>query len=327
MKTVFPNISMVCHVWAQRSQPFGKTGNGNVYFDGSTIYSYGWHFPIAKLIDNKQGETVCLYNDDSYSVSTSNHQNEVRSAASHYRRITCDTETLRYVVNHYHNTESKEFRQRLAKFVSDNVTGKITESAKSAARRRAAHLKQRDIDSANRAYSNGVDLLDFYGAKMPIKTRNLITKLNEDTATVLQAHEKQIAAQRKKEAKLRAEREKERQALIAEAVQVWLEGGEPTYKQGDALRHHEYIYMRPEDDGNIHTTHKAQFPIEHGKKAFAFIRQCKERGETWHKNGQQIRLGHFAIDSIDAKGNVKAGCHYVKWDEIERVARILEIYP
>lgn len=79
----------------------------------------------------------------------------------------------------------------------------------------------------------------------------------------------------------------------------------------------------------------ARFPISHGKKAFAIVRRCKEQGNVWAKTAMtqeqiekiNIRLGHFSIDEIDALGNVKAGCHFVEWQEIERIARILKIYP
>ena len=37
-------------------------------------------------------------------------------------------------------------------------------------------------------------------------------------------------------------------------------------------------------------------------------------------NGHTIHLGHFALDAVDGAGNVRAGCHEVAWEEIERVA-------
>ena len=32
--------------------------------------------------------------------------------------------------------------------------------------------------------------------------------------------------------------------------------------------------------------------------------------------------GHFALDAVDARGNVRAGCHEVAWEEITRVATL-----
>jgi hypothetical protein len=51
-----------------------KATGCNMFTDGTTIWSYGKHFPIA----HKMPGGVILYNDDKYSVSTSKHQSEVR---------------------------------------------------------------------------------------------------------------------------------------------------------------------------------------------------------------------------------------------------------
>lgn len=49
----------------------------NTFIDGDTIYSYGYHFPMATR--TKDG---FLVNSSRYSVSTSKHQSYVRSALS-----------------------------------------------------------------------------------------------------------------------------------------------------------------------------------------------------------------------------------------------------
>jgi hypothetical protein len=53
------------------------TGKGShLFIEGDTIYSYGYHFPVARR--NADG-TVWL-NPDKYSVSTTRHQSLVRNA-------------------------------------------------------------------------------------------------------------------------------------------------------------------------------------------------------------------------------------------------------
>ena len=94
----------------------------------------------------------------------------------------------------------------------------------------------------------------------------------------------------------------------------------------NALYRASFTLMRIKG-ANIHTTQNASFPIEHAKKAFAAIRHCKETASEWKRNGKSIHLGNFQIDTIESNGNVKAGCHYIEWDEIARIARQLDIYP
>ena len=61
----------VADAWAM-----GHRANGNHMFtDGVTIYSYGYHFPIATRVNG-----YVLYNRTYYSATTSKHQSHVRRA-------------------------------------------------------------------------------------------------------------------------------------------------------------------------------------------------------------------------------------------------------
>lgn len=74
MKTVFTN-SELTHVWANQSQTHGK--GSNMFFEYDSIYSYGYHFKIAKHMTNHNGQKCVLFNDKSYSNTTSKHQSLV----------------------------------------------------------------------------------------------------------------------------------------------------------------------------------------------------------------------------------------------------------
>lgn len=77
-QTVFDN-AMVAHVWAQQRQTEGRSNNGNLYFHGPRIYSYGGHF-LAGLALKPGGPF--LVNADSYSLTTAKHMSYVRRAVS-----------------------------------------------------------------------------------------------------------------------------------------------------------------------------------------------------------------------------------------------------
>lgn len=68
------------------------TGIGNrctgshMFFEGDTIYSYGYHFPMAIKWNG-----YLLYNDERYSVSTAKHQGYVLGACSHMDIVHCAT--------------------------------------------------------------------------------------------------------------------------------------------------------------------------------------------------------------------------------------------
>lgn len=80
MKTVFSNRELT-HVYAQQSQHYGKSGT--MFFYGTKIYSYGYHYLLGEFIDN---ETI-LINDTGYSNTTSKHISLLIGATSHKRQF------------------------------------------------------------------------------------------------------------------------------------------------------------------------------------------------------------------------------------------------
>lgn len=81
-KQVFAN-SQVAHVWAQGGQAYGRSHNGNFYFDGRVLYSYGSHFAVGVRMNDNQA----VLNSDTYSVSTSGMQSDARSAVNHFETV------------------------------------------------------------------------------------------------------------------------------------------------------------------------------------------------------------------------------------------------
>lgn len=72
------NNSMIAHLWANEKKESGK--GSNFFFEGRSIYSYGYHFEVGRIVRNKCGEKAYLLNDKYYSSSTCKHQRCVRSA-------------------------------------------------------------------------------------------------------------------------------------------------------------------------------------------------------------------------------------------------------
>lgn len=76
MRNVFSSHRKVAQVWASQTQSEGSASR--VFFEAGTIYSYGKHFPIARIL--KDGKT-CLFTTKGYSNSTSKHIGHTRWAA------------------------------------------------------------------------------------------------------------------------------------------------------------------------------------------------------------------------------------------------------
>lgn len=77
----------------------------------------------------------------------------------------------------------------------------------------------------------------------------------------------------------------------------------------------------------VETSKGARFPVKDAARVFSLIESVRERGEPWQRNGHMIRIGDFQIDRIEPTGDVKAGCHFVKWAEIAHCAALLDLLP
>jgi hypothetical protein len=76
-RKVYDNAT-VAHYWANQVQVCARSQQDNFYYHGQTIYSYGNHFPIAKIYDG-----FILLTTKTYSNTTAKHIYIVRNACSH----------------------------------------------------------------------------------------------------------------------------------------------------------------------------------------------------------------------------------------------------
>lgn len=421
MKTVFTN-DMVAHVWAQQNQEYGRSNNGNFYFEGAALYSYGRHFTCARFTAG-----VVLFNTASYSVTTAQHMSLARRAASHYDGFGVENpdaetkaehaENYKKLLAAYETTLDQAARARadswkanqpqraadhLNRYAKHFKLGKRavippdaealaerkrklnTQAAKQAAetkKRNAEARKQyaeeiaawRDSGRGDYAYPGPYWLkptpADKQARDVKIWERTYAEDYRAGAWTWGMRDYVKHATQwdKEKRAEACAEiivnycagaeidlpkaielTEAQRQAraeAVAPQCEQWANGAidrlphgaEPTEAQ--ILQRHgaelaqwracetRYIssaipgapFMRINGD-NIETSQHASFPVADAVRAWPLIKRIKRAGKIWQRNGETIKLGHFQIDRIDASGNVRAGCHFVQWKEIEKVA-------
>lgn len=112
MKTKFNN-SELSHIWANQTQSHGK--GSNMFFENETIYSYGYHFIIAKYVTNKEGQKCIFLNQRSYSNSTNKQQSlvfrSIPENVTFYRVVSFDdiqgTRAHKDNLTHYINEAEK----------------------------------------------------------------------------------------------------------------------------------------------------------------------------------------------------------------------------
>lgn len=110
--------SMLAHVWAQNSQTFGQSGNGNFYFHGPTLYSYGSHFVVGIVM----ADGFAFLNSQSYSISTSQHQGEARASVRGSHTYIADLTKISGVLANSQEPRDKATRARCFDRLKDHFS-------------------------------------------------------------------------------------------------------------------------------------------------------------------------------------------------------------
>lgn len=290
-----PSHDQVAHAWAHQT---GKQRNGKrLFYKGDRIYSHGRHFLIARLLD-VNGVPSVLFTTREYSVSTSQHKSIVAGACSHL--------PIYYVEDPGHFPNLADWERHLQ------------DANELATKSRRAH-KEWNINHYLSQAQSAADRANSLNAAFDLK-------LPEVTIETLGVHlanrEARIEKARKLEERNRRKAAKERFEREAETRTAWLAGAEGVHWRGTAPNGSALLRIKGE---TLETSQGASVPVDHAIKAFRFVKLCRDTKTAWHRNGHTLHVGQFSIDSIEANGNFRAGCHIIEWSEAERIAKELSL--
>src|ERR1039457_3060700 len=296
-------------LWAHRTQDEARNRQGNLYFTGDTIYSYGSHFPIARHVANEAGERGVLLTTATYSVTTSSHCSAVRSA-------------IPSGVPVFHVPNVCHGRYSGSDLTADDHAGNLADYAEriekhviTSARARSSYAKTWNNQHAGHLRDQAFAYCAFFG--LPVPNIPEVPEIDSDALTAI----------RKREAKRASEKAEQTKREWAEALVRQQE----LIAKWRTSEYHGCLYDIPPMlrivGDEVVTSRGARFPISHAKRALAFIRRVRESGQAYVRNGHTIHLGPYALDRIEPDGTVKAGCHVVSWEEIERIAPSLDSVP
>lgn len=300
-KSVFASAEQAIHVWASRTQ-CGRNRCGNVFFDRASIWSYGNHFRMAQFVENARGDVACLVNTETYSRTTAHHLSMVRhSVPSYVTRF----DAPGAAINH---SETLEYFE--------------TESAKAWQKAKRARLEWR-INSHIADAQYMVRQFNEYAAFFDISHR-LEMPADIDTAI----------AQAKQRAETRSERERaakaERECIAAIEAKKQARKDRATMRQWVAGADVRLPYSARDGDirlrirGDIiQTSHGAEVPIAVAPMLWEMIERAKQAKTAADYSEQDIRVGHFQLREIRENGDVRIGCHFLRYAELLRLADIL----
>lgn len=308
----YKDTAATVHAWAGRHSDDGQNSGQSVFFNGLTIYSYGYHFPMARHISFK--DVLLTY--ATYSPTTSNHQSEVWRSVSHKNTI--------YV----HDVENPFSRSGIEETIS-SVTTKLHQAAK----RRKKELANEDIHSAWQEVANLYEIAEFDDFKADWKavdsklkrklanTRKLIEDAKVDITSAMANLTKKEQARIKRD---KAAAKKKLAGMVAEATKIleeWLEGGH----RGGMHNCQQVLGtdgLRLGATGlTVDTTQGLVVPAEDCRRAWPLIQRVYRGGKDIDiTEAQAARFGNFALSRIEADGTVVVGCHRFKRWIVERLA-------
>lgn len=87
-------------------------------------------------------------------------------------------------------------------------------------------------------------------------------------------------------------------------------------------------YLRLSADGEtVQTSRGASVPVADAIRAIRLIYTVMAKQREWKRNWETCPVGQFQIDRIAANGDIHAGCHFIKWEEIAAIATALGMGP
>lgn len=279
--------SEVAHLFANQSQDYAT--DHRVKFEGKSYYSY--RTEIACFRSNSRGEECVLLNVQSFSNTTSKHQNNIKQACSHlivfdYENNTPSTVTVDFIYNYY--------------------IDKATELQSKA--NRARKYKLYLIEQAKHYLVKANQLIDFFDATHLERIDE--TQFDELLTKLASEHEELLHKEKEKEAiRLAMELEYYKSDFVD-----WLSGNRVTFPRC----YNNNIYLRVKTD-MVETSRGATFPITSCETLFKLYQRCVRDNEVYDNT---IQVGNYRVNHISRKGII-AGCHHIKPDEITRFAKVL----
>jgi len=306
MRHVHPS-SEIPHLWIHQSQDSAKNSSGNLYFHGTTIYSYGSHFPIADIVTRK-GERAVMFTTRTYSVTTSKHLSHVHGAIPAGIQVFNVPEIFahNYAAKDKHKANLESYRRRINEFALKSVR------ARTAFNKEWNHKEALALAAEANLYAKFFGLR-FKPPTVPALDGNLVRKLKAED-------DKRRAAANKAEKERERLREEGRQRQRQEFIERFRNGGQ-FYGYGGNYDVPTMLRLEGEE---VVTSRGARVPVAHAKRTLVFVREVMQSGEEWKSNGHTFHIGPYSLDKVEANGTVYAGCHVIPWEEIERLAPELE---
>lgn len=282
MKTVFNSPTDVIHLFAQRIQDHAKCNN--VFFYGTKIYSYGYHYLMGEFITNKNGEIALMINNKGYSNTTAKHVSQLASATRQYKQfytMYCDS-----------NQVFKQLESLLKKLGN-------------------AKKPQKYISEALNILDHFNEFLEWFSKSYDSFSKENLKKIRKIEKLFNSAPGKESAEQYAKK-KAAAQKASDKKDFLKSLHKF--NDFEINYISHNSFNNEDYLRIN-EQSGNIETSQGVKVPIKEAQTLYRMIKEGKDIKGLKISNYTVISLNgvlHIGCHRINRKNMEQIGEKIIK---------------
>lgn len=297
------NNDQVGHDWFYCNKNVVDQGAKNFFHDGTTVYSYGSHYPIARKLGFKFDDVVLftidgsgIINTSSYGSTTAHHVSIVRRAIPNYIDVIfVDNVNAKNKKEHLHNYENN---MKLIKgIVLDIAVG-----------RNGSGIQNERVWSVKKV----VQQMNKYTKLFKLGKRQIDIEKILDKDAIKKAKVKQelflkkiIASQKKRTAQIIQENQQK--------IEDWKNG-----KRAQVPYAIKECFLRINGDV-VETSKGAKIELDHAIKLFSYVK-CVNAGKL---DFQKKHFGTYTLISVNEK-KITIGCHTIKIEEMARINSLIK---
>lgn len=349
--------SMVAHLWANEQKESAK--GSHFYFEGTSIYSWGQHFEVGRIVKNKRGERAYLINEEKRSISTSCHQSYVLNAIPYGAKIFSVGYNMRDIGTMLFVCEKLEFIKAIAEKYKRARTDISYRNIWDTFRNLMDYIEFFDMGTPKQLVKKSVD--DWLGTKHKVAWKSDKVKrehvrelkrifsilLNHQTLEILgsvnvvideicgegtwesyiERNQKYRAAQEERETKkieeARIENEAKRKTL-EERILMWKTGKikDINIPWGYYTSSNEpNVWLRIKN-GKVETSKGIELSQTEAERLWKRIKSFHDSSQFQHDLAKDIS-GHNWAFNCYKNDLLTAGCHRIAYSEMESIAKQL----
>lgn len=279
----------------------GECYGNRLFYENDTIYSYGYHFIIAKKVRNKANEVAFVLLNTNSSTATTNKQRYAVRRALHQKIINVDTDIK------YFNPLTEVLQKETELYCLAGLLARARSEYKIAEYEQEIRVLILEIDFLAKYYK--------IKSKLPSRIKAILKETEFNTVlSLLNAGTEKRRKANLREVKARAKRREEQLKLsIAtdkERLTKWLNYDiDKVY-----LNHIDTDYLRlSKDKTKLQTTQSIEIPIQEAKRLLKLVDAGKIVGATVDN---QFKVKEF-------NEVLTIGCHKIKATEVTRIREVI----